>query len=312
MCPSKIKRIPIIDMGLIGLGCEPTKEEWQRFGKEICTAFSDIGFLYLRGHGINLDLVADVETTSNKFFSLDENIKNRFARGITDIQGFTPPNREKLTVDANRHEIRESYDVTSMDGKFPDEIVPALRPAVKALADSFISLSSRILEAMAVGLDLERNFFTSTHKELCGKNNATCLRLLHYPPVPPNIPEGSIRCGSHTDYGTLTLLFQDTMGGLEVRDRNDEWVEATPVKGTILVNVGDILQFWTSDKLKATVHRVLIPSEETKARVTRRSTVFFVHPDDSVLIKPLDGSEQYQPITAKEHVMKRFQETYQY
>lgn len=312
MCPSNTKRIPIIDMGLLGLGFDPTKDEWQRVGKEICTAFADIGFLYLKGHGLNMDLVENAFSASSKFFALDESIKLGYPRNPEKQQGYVAIDREKLDPDANKHELRESYDVKRVDGLFPNEVVPEMQPAVKALTDSCIAVSNRILEAMAVGLGLESTFFTSTHRELCSDNNASCLRMLHYPPVPENVPEGSIRCGSHTDYGTITLLFQDTMGGLEVRDRNNQWVKATPIPGTILVNVGDILQFWTSDKLRATEHRVLIPAEEKIARVSRRSTVFFLHPDDPVLIKPLDGTDQYQPITAKAHVLKRFQETYQY
>ncbi|CAL4063291.1 unnamed protein product [Meganyctiphanes norvegica] len=308
----KNMRIPIIDMGLIGLSSDPSETEWQRVGKEICTALGDIGFLYLKGHGVNLDLVEKAFSTSAEFFALDEDIKLGYPRNPEKQQGYVAVNREKFNADINPHEFREAYDVKRMDGLFPDEVVPAMRPAVKSLADSCIALSNRILEAMAVGLDIDRKFFTSTHKDICSDNNASCLRMLHYPPVPPNVPEGSIRCGTHTDYGTITFLFQDTMGGLEVRDRNDDWVPATPIPDTILVNVGDILQFWSSDKLRATEHRVLIPSEELIAKVSRRSIVFFLHPDDPVLIKPLDGSDQYQPITAKAHVVKRFSETYQY
>ncbi|CAL4185702.1 unnamed protein product, partial [Meganyctiphanes norvegica] len=259
-----------------------------------------------------IDLINKAFSASSEFFALDESIKLDYPRNPEKQQGYVAVNREKFNANENSDELREAYDVKRMDGMFPDEVVPAMRPAVKSLADSCIALSNRILEAMAVGLGIDRKFFTSTHKDICNDNNASCLRMLYYPPVPANVTEGSVRCGTHTDYGTITFLFQDTMGGLEVCDRNNEWVPATPIPDTILVNVGDILQFWSSDKLRATKHRVLIPSEEKIAQASRRSIVFFLHPDDPVLIKPLNGSDHYQPITAKSHVLKRFQETYQY
>merc|ERR1711915_229615 len=111
MCPSVTKTIPIIDMGLLGLGFDPTKEEWQRVGKEICTAFADIGFLYLKGHGLNMDLVENSFSASSKFFALDESIKLGYPRDPEKQQGYVAVDREKLDPDVNKHELRESYDV---------------------------------------------------------------------------------------------------------------------------------------------------------------------------------------------------------
>lgn len=305
--------IPVVDVGKLGLDEEPslTDPDWQRVGKEITDAFKDIGFVYLKGHGVPEGQVDKLVNAGAKFFNLPQEDKDKLQRDPDKQQGYVTIGRERFN-DIHSYEIREAYDVKRTDGMFPDIAVPEFRPAAADFIDTCKKFTNRILIAMALGLDLDRNFFVDTHREICSDNNASCLRLLHYPPVAPDILAGAIRCGTHTDYGTITLLFQDDMGGLYVRDRGSQWVSADPIPGTILVNVGDILQFWTSDKLIATEHQVLIPDEEVRWRNCRRSTVFFIHPDDPVLIRPLDGASNFTPVTARDHVLKRFRETYKY
>ena len=124
------------------------------------------------------------------------------------------------------------------------------------------------------------------------------------------------RCGKHTDYGGLTLLFQDSLGGLEVQTL-DGWTQATPIEGSIVVNIGDLLQFWSAGKYRATPHRVIVDS--TTSQSSRYSVAMFIHPNHDTLIKPLGNlttnCEQNEEIntwvnTAKDHINKRFVETY--
>ena len=140
---------------------------------------------------------------------------------------------------------------------------------------------------------------------------------------------------SLSDYGIITLLYQDDMGGLEVRGVNNSWVPATPIEGAVLINAGDFLEIYTNGRLPATLHRVIIPEEEIKLRSIRQSIVFFVHPNNETLISPLatflepddnindvqknisrtktkEFTNGYQTVTAKEHVIRRFAATYQY
>ena len=91
-----------------------------------------------------------------------------------------------------------------------------------------------------------------------------------------------------------------------------EWVQATPIAGTILLNLGDLMQFWTADRLLATFHRVLVPEEEIRRRSTRQSLAFFVYPDNDVLVAPIDGSGKHPPITPLEHTKLRINQTYAY
>nr|XP_027232412.1 UPF0676 protein C1494.01-like [Penaeus vannamei] len=307
-----VSEIPVVDLGQLGSSDEPSTAEWDRVGREVCQAFSGIGFVYLKNHGLPNEMVKEVNESSGKFFQLEDNTKRKYERGVVDIQGYTAIGRERLSEDRRAQEFRESYDVKRPDGMFPDEEVPNMRPSVETFMAACKGLTERILKAMAIGLGQDPAFFVSNHQQMCSDNNTTCLRILYYPSLQENVPEGSIRCASHTDYGTFALLFQDDVGGLQVKDTAGRWIDAVPVPGAVLVNVGDILQFWTSGKLRATEHRVLIPPEEVRRRSPRRSVVFFVHPDDPVLITPLDGSSAYQPITAKDHTDLRFRQTYGY
>ncbi|CAB4042505.1 UPF0676 -like [Paramuricea clavata] len=123
------------------------------------------------------------------------------------------------------------------------------------------------------------------------------------------LKEGQIRLGEHSDYGTITLLFQDQSGGLEIRQEQG-FVSARPIEGTILVNIGDLLQRWTNDKLVSTRHRVVIPKEELRRQTARQSVVLFVRPDNDVVIECLDGSGHYPPITALDYLNQRLNATY--
>ena len=138
------------------------------------------------------------------------------------------------------------------------------------------------------------------------------------------------------DYGLITLLYQDDIGGLEVKGVSNTWTPANPIKDAILINAGDMLEMFTNGRLPATLHRVIIPDEEIKKKTTRQSIVFFVHPEHETMISPLpafmnepenhvdeyhteraatktkDFTKGYQSISALEHVNRRFQATYQY
>ena len=139
----------------------------------------------------------------------------------------------------------------------------------------------------------------------------------------------------YLDYGLITLLYQDEIGGLEVKGVNNSWTPANPIKDAVLINAGDMLEMFTNGRLPATLHRVVIPEEEIKKRMIRQSIVFFVHPDHETMIAPLatylmedkencivegetaatktkEFTNGYTPISALNHVNRRFAATYQY
>ncbi|XP_068232255.1 uncharacterized protein [Palaemon carinicauda] len=301
--------IPIIKLGQLGLENkgEPSDNEWKRVATELKTAFENIGFVYLSGHGIPDQQVDWLFKAGEAFFSLPQDRKDSYQRREESYHGYVAINSEKLDR-SYENEVRESFNIRNADECFPDDEVPEFRVSSRDFLISCNNLAYRIFTAMSLGLGLPRDFFSDAHRLLSKNGNSSVARVLFYPPVPADKLLNSTRCGEHSDYGTLTLLFQDDIGGLQVYTR-EKWIDADSIPGTILVNIGDLLQLWTSGKFKATKHRVVIPKDEERQRLCRRSLVYFIHPDDSKLIKPLDDSKEFEPITSKDYLDKRLTET---
>ncbi|KAF0040419.1 hypothetical protein F2P81_006317 [Scophthalmus maximus] len=138
--------------------------------------------------------------------------------------------------------------------------------------------------------------------------NGTTLRSLYYPPVnSEKAKEGQLRCGEHSDYGSITLLFQRSEG-LQVRRRSGEFMCAPCVPGTVLINIADLMQRWTSDQLVSVVHRVLLPPAGDSS--TRQSLAFFAQPDDVAVITCCDGSNKYPPVSSGDFLKERFNDSY--
>jgi len=143
-------------------------------------------------------------------------------------------------------------------------------------------------------------------------SNPNVLRLLLYPTHLKN--EVFIRAGAHTDYGTLTLLFQDDVGGLQVMNAEGKYFDVTPKEGTVVVNAGDMLQRWTNGKLKSTVHRVVSSTKELPGEYVpeRYSIACFCSPHPDVVVQCLPGCEgesgpKYPPVTYAQYVIQRLQ-----
>jgi len=178
--------------------------------------------------------------------------------------------------------------------------------------DSFAELSDRVnlLIGQAMGLE-DPSFICKSHSFNDGAKNRTSTRINWYPRLDnADLKAGQIRCGEHTDYGSITLLYSDSPG-LQVKNRETGmFVDAEHIEGGIFVNIGDLLQMWSGDKIVATEHRVCNPVEEQYLEKDRLSVVFFAIADDDTLVETLDGSGKYPTVTAGDWLTKRFQETY--
>lgn len=133
------------------------------------------------------------------------------------------------------------------------------------------------------------------------------MRTLYYPEVKDVKPK-QLRCGEHSDYGTVTFLFQ-TDDGLEVMNRQGEYIQVPPIPDTMIINIGDLMQRWTADKLLASKHKVGMPTGSQKNQ-GRQSIAFFLQPDDETIVKCLDGSDKYEPISSIDYLNMRFGVTY--
>ncbi|CAH1799524.1 unnamed protein product, partial [Owenia fusiformis] len=276
-------------------------------------ACTEVGFLYLKNHGIDLQQVEKVRSVSKAFFLLPEETKKRYARVDGNNFGYIAKEVERLNPEREAGDLKEAFNISpNIAKKWPEEEIPGFKDEAMTLFNQCNKLSMRILEVMAIGLKLDRDAFTKYHtpNNICG----TTMRSLYYNPLPEDfIPKADqVRCGEHSDYGSITLLFQDDVGGLEVADRSGRYMAATPIDGTIVVNIGDLMQRWTSDTFISTKHRVLIPKEELhkKEKMARQSIAFFVHPEEDAMISCIDGSEKYEQITAGDYLQMRFKDSY--
>ncbi|GAD95358.1 hypothetical protein PVAR5_4000 [Paecilomyces variotii No. 5] len=330
--------IPLIDFEPFRSGRPAEKHS---VAVSILDAFKSSGFLYLKNHGIPPSVVSKVFGDSARFFARPQEQKDSL--GWTTPQsnrGYVARGREKVSLpdaDASSVEamraavpdLKESMEIgrEGIEGypnRWPDYLDEEGKEFKHTMLDFFESckdLHTQIMRAIAIGMSLPEHFFDEFTNG--GDNN---LRLLHYPPVPrdtfKNNP-GQVRAGEHSDYGSLTLLFQDSRGGLQVRSPNDTFVDATPIPDTIVVNAGDLLARWSNDIIKSTRHRVVEPPspvEEDKSDTipARYSVAYFCNPNIDKLIDALPGTygdevgvpKKYEGIKSGDYLVKRLTATY--
>lgn len=298
-----MSKLPIIDLSLFHNGDRATK---QSTVKQIYQACHEIGFIYIKNHGINTNRIEQVFDYSKYFFDLPLEVKQKIA--WTDEfsnQGYIAMEREQFNPD-NPHDLKEALNIVDLD-KFPTDLFIA--PAISTFFNACTEVANTILQTFSLALELPEYFFSINHNQ---KNHT--LRLLHYPPLQQPLKLGQFRIGEHSDYGSITLLFQDDIGGLEVQAATGEWIAAPKIADTILINTGDLIQRWTNDIFCSTKHRVIIP-DENKVKYSRYSVAFFCHPNDDTEITCLESCQRdklpiYPPITAKQYLLNRLQSTY--
>ncbi|KXJ26336.1 UPF0676 protein [Exaiptasia diaphana] len=269
----------------------------------------------------NLVLFHEVDQVLSKtdsFFGLSKDIKSRYRINLKGDSPYGWDELERQTVNPERPpDLKESFDIVSaaLENKsliWPDDVLPNFKHTIVEFQMTCQTLGMRVLEILAIGLNQEPDVFTRTYKLMGKPGGGTLLRFNYYPRISNNIQvkPNQIRFGEHTDYGAITLLFQDDAGGLEVGTVDGKYVPVTPIPGTILVITGDLLQRWTTDKLKAAPHRVVIPEDEIKKRNARRSIIFFCNPDFASTITCLDGSDKYPPVNCGNYLQELNKKTY--
>ena len=308
--------IPVVDFSSFNTdeNFDETKPEINKLAKEIYDAFTTIGFVYIKNHDIPESEISGLFETGGKFFKLPSEEKNKFARkSNSKNHGYVGVGVEVLDT-SKPTDYKEAFNVTepfNNEIPWPGGECSNFQTTVSSFFQTCEKLSLGILDLIALGLKLEDGkLFRRTHAKFGRIENKTTLRLLYYP-VMTELKKGQIRLGEHSDYGTITLLFQDQIGGLQVVSQKEGFIPATPIEGTILVNIGDLLQRWTNDKLVSTKHRVVVPGDDDLRRLSpRQSVAFFVQPDNDVIIECLDGSAHYPPITSLDYLNQRLNATY--
>lgn len=286
---------------------------------ELGRSFSEYGFAVIRDHGIPQELIDRAEETSRKFFALPDEVKRSYKiEGGGGARGYTPFGTEKAK-DAEIFDLKEFWHVgRSLDAGHPlaeymapnvwPSEVDEFEPVFSELYSAFETAGSRVLEAIALHLGLERNFFAPTVED-----GNSVMRLLHYPPLGPDAPEGAIRAAAHGDINTITLLLGAEEAGLELLTRSGEWKAIDVPEGALVINVGDMLERLTAGKLRSTTHRVVNP-RGAGAQRSRFSMPFFLHFRPDYVIEPLEScvaegaGEPAEPISSHDFLMQRLRE----
>ena len=288
------------------------------FAQELGTSFERYGFGIIADHGIPSELIARAEEKARAFFALPEAVKGSYhIPGGGGARGYTPFGIE-TAKGATDYDLKEFWHVgreLPEGHRFADLMAPNLWPSeLPGFRETFLELFAafdtaglRILEAIARYLGLEPAYFEDTVED-----GNSVLRLLHYPPIPRGGP--NVRAGAHEDINTITLLLGAEEAGLQLLDRDGNWLPVTPNEGELVVNIGDMLQRLTNMKLRSTTHRVVNPPPERRGR-SRYSMPFFLHFRPDFLIETLpdcitaDRPNQFpEPITAHEYLLERLRE----
>ena len=277
--------IPVVDFSSCNQD-DPSQEAMKSMGSKLVDILSETGFVYLRNHGIENDSIDEVNYVTKLFFESPLEVKSKYSKDKT-VFGYVGVEEERL--DPSKYPgYKEVFNVSgcflpkSDYSQWPDSISPQFSKTIKNFMAQCKCLSLKLLDILAVGLQLyDIYYFRKCHALMHQEGNYTALRSLYYPSL-PDTPHVKSRLGEHSDYGSITLLFQDQVGGLQVQCANGNYIEATPIEGTVLVNIGDAMHFWTNGKLKSTKHKVELPIDTAKRKTVRRSIAYFVLPDNQV------------------------------
>jgi isopenicillin N synthase-like dioxygenase len=281
----------------------------------------DKGFLYVIDHGIPRALMEEVFVQSKRFFELPAERKlavdmalSPWKRGYEPLRGQaleagTPPDVKEGFYMGNELAADDPRVVAGLFDHGPNQWpadLPGWRETMLTYFAQMEALCCLTMEALAGALDLPQDHFA----DFC-VDPVSNLRLLHYPPQPANPLPGEKGCGAHTDWGAITFLLQDDVGGLQVWDARHGWIDAPPVLGAFVLNLGDLISRWTNDRFRSTLHRVI-----NRSGTVRYSVPFFFtgRPDHHVACLPncLRPGERarYAPTTALGHLQEMYERSY--
>jgi isopenicillin N synthase-like dioxygenase len=290
---------------------------------EIHKACRDSGFFYLAGHGVPEQLIADQFACAREFFALPLEAKLAIdLRGSRSGFGYEAMSGQTLDTDAPP-DLKEGFQC-GLDlpddhpymrrglGRYGGNQWPAALPGFRAQNLAYhaamMRTSRKLLSIIALSLGIAEDFFDPVTA-----TPIATLRMLHYPPQPANSAFNQLGAGAHTDWGLVTLLAQDAVGGLEVCNADGVWIKAPPIAGTYVVNLGDMLQRWSNDAYHSNMHRVLNRNDSGRSRY---SIPFFQDGDNDTVVSCLptcrdaDHPPKYADCNIGEYLAMKIRQTY--
>lgn len=305
--------IPVIDISALRDDSDPAT-----VASALHRASTGLGFIYVTGHGITDETIQTTRDAAYSFFRSD--LSNKEEVRVTDAhRGWLASGGARMQDDA-KSDLKESFiwGWQGSDQTLPDDHPlrginrwPAhpvnLQTAAMAYFDAAHEVAHHLMRGFALGLGLAEDFFLKTAERPLSR--ASCV---YYPAQPPEMGADQFGVGPHTDFGVLTVLCQDDVGGLQVQDVNGDWIQAPPIPGSLIVNVADLLARWTGGAYKSTPHRVVNSSGRE-----RMSLVLAWDPNPETMIDARqvfgpDFNASEEPITCGDYLLWRFGKAFSY
>lgn len=307
--------IPVVDLQDFLSG---DAEKKKLFVQELGRAYEDVGFVAVKNHGIPDALIADLYKYVQQFFAMPHDEKRKYeVPGLAGQRGYTSFGKEHAKG-SDAPDLKEFFqfgqtveDDDPIKSEYPDNVtvneVSPFTPTLKNAYQAFEKSGRALLQAIALYLGLDEHYFdTYVH------NGNSILRAIHYPPI-THEPKSAIRAEQHEDINLITLLVGASADGLQILTKQNEWVGVTSLPEQIVVNVGDMLQRLTNNKLKSTTHRVINPPRQMW-HTSRFSIPFFLHPKSQMSLACLESCtgalhpKAYPDATAGEYLDERLRE----
>ena len=307
--------IPVVDLSHFTQGNESQRRE---FVYDLGRAYEDVGFVAVKNHGIPDELIEELYAQVKSFFSLPLPLKSAYQiPELAGQRGYTSFGKEHAKG-SDAPDLKEFYqfgqtvnDDHPLKGEYPPNVqvseIPEFTETLLEAYRHFEKSGGAILQAIAIYLGLPENYFDEHIRE-----GNSILRAIHYPPITEE-PKSAIRAEQHEDINLITLLVGASAEGLQILTKQGEWVPVTALPGQIVVNVGDMLQRLTNNRLRSTTHRVVNPPREHWG-TSRFSIPFFLHPRSAMSLACLDDCidpdhpKAYEDATAGEYLDERLRE----
>jgi len=308
----KFSRVPELSLRAFTHGGQ---SERQAFIDALMEGFQYYGFIILKDHAVSRDLLAEAYRQSAAFFAQPDAVKRRYRAGADGQRGYTPFGTEHAK-DSKIADLKEFWHVgrefapgSPLEKIYPGNVWPdapdGFRQVFLRLYGALEEAGFAMLEALAPSLDVPDDYF----RKMATDGNSI-LRLLHYPPVPAGAHPSALRAAAHEDINLITILVAANGGGLELLDREGNWLPVETDPDNLIVDAGDMLARATNDVIPATTHRVVNPPGA--ANVSRYSMPFFMHPHSDAIIECIpscrSGGAKYPPITADAFLKQRLKE----
>jgi|TARA_R100000789_G_scaffold43000_1_gene44466 isopenicillin N synthase-like dioxygenase len=310
-----MNNIPSVDLADFISG-DPKRK--QKFVDEIGKAYEEIGFVALKNHFLDNDLEENLYKEVKTFFDLPLEVKKKYEiEGLAGQRGYISFGKEhakgKKEGDLKEfwHFGQEPAADANLTEEYPENVhVAELKNFNKVGMEAYRMLEKTgiyVLRALALYIGLEEHYF-----DHWASNGNSILRPIHYPPITEE-PKGAVRAGAHGDINLITLLMGASTGGLQVLRKDGEWIDAVPQEDELVINVGDMLERHTNNKLRSTIHRVINPPKDQWDK-PRYSIPFFMHPRSEMRLDCLEecideeNPKQYEDITAGDFLHQRLVE----